>query len=158
MKSGDRESIKVWSDPWILGTQSRKVLSLRLNSPTDLEVGALIDPITSAWNIRLIEQLFLPLERDRILTVPLRSRMPDDMLCWDLEKNGDYSVRSAYTIIFGDEWAKEEVTSLTPSTLWRKIWRATVLPRVKLFQWRACLEALLTRCDIRKRVKEYDGS
>lgn len=47
---GNGESVRVWSDPWVPGTQSRRIISLRGNSPLDLEVGAFINPITRNWN------------------------------------------------------------------------------------------------------------
>ncbi|XP_057246865.1 uncharacterized protein LOC130589575 [Beta vulgaris subsp. vulgaris] len=36
--------------------------------------------------------------------------------------------------------------------VWKVIWSATVLPRVKLFAWRACLDALPTKVGLHRRV------
>lgn len=62
----------------------------------ELEVGALIDPIRKDWNKDLRSQLFLPFEIDCIVSIPLSNRFPEDRLCWDLEKDDIYLVRSAY--------------------------------------------------------------
>lgn len=129
---GNRERIKVWADPSLPGTQSPRVLSPRGGASADLKVGELINPTTCAWNVDLLDQLLLPFERDRILSIPLSMRMPEDVLCWDLERNGQYSVRSAYRALFGDEWASDEVATSNPTLLWRKVWQTKVLPRVKV--------------------------
>lgn len=90
---GNGENIKVWSNPWIPGTQSRKILSPKGDSNSELEVGALINPITRSWNPELVMQLFLPFEQERVMNIPLSPRMPDDIVCLDLQKDGRYSVR-----------------------------------------------------------------
>lgn len=51
MEGGEWERIRVWSDPWIPNTQSRRVLSPRGNSNFNLKVGELINPITSSWKV-----------------------------------------------------------------------------------------------------------
>ncbi|XP_021745647.1 uncharacterized protein LOC110711544 [Chenopodium quinoa] len=48
---------------------------------------------------------------DRILSIPIRGRLPIDRLCWDIEKNGEYSVKSAYRALFDDDWKSEEEAS-----------------------------------------------
>lgn len=59
---GDGENIKIWKDPWIPGTQTRKIISPRGDANEEAEVGVLIDPIRKEWNVELVNQLFLPFE------------------------------------------------------------------------------------------------
>lgn len=95
------------------------------------------------------------------MSIPLSRRLPNDTLCWDLEKSGEYSVRTTYRALFGDEWRREEVAPSNTGSLWKRVWQTKVLPRVKLFVWRACLNALPTRLVISRRVAatydEYCG-
>lgn len=58
----------MWKDVWILGSQSRKVLSPRGEANIEVEVGVLMDLITKSWNEVLLSQLFLPFEVERILS------------------------------------------------------------------------------------------
>ena len=148
------ESIKVWKDAWIPG--SRRVISPIGDANPNLEVGVLINPITRTWDVNLVSQLFLPFEQERVLSIPLSLRFPDDVLCWDLEKDGAYSVRSAYTALVNDEWFINEGASSSTNALWKKIWSAKVMPRVKIFAWRACLEALPTKSGLHRRVAAID--
>lgn len=112
----------------------------------------MIDPIRRDWNVDLVKQLFLPFDVDGILSIPISKRLPDDKLCWDLEKDGIYSVRSAYKMIFSDEWSAGMEPYLTDSKLWKTIWHAEVLLRVKIFVWRACLKALPMCCGLHIRI------
>ncbi|XP_021721482.1 uncharacterized protein LOC110689043 [Chenopodium quinoa] len=44
----------------------------------------------------------------------------------------------------------------SPRVIWKKIWNTNVLPRVKVFMWRACQNALPTRKGIGSRISGYD--
>lgn len=77
--------------------------------------------------MQLVQQLFLPFEHDRVPGILLSARMPDDTICWDLEKNGKYSVRSAYKAIFGDHNAESAAFASDGKVLWSKVWRLRVL-------------------------------
>ncbi|XP_021761424.1 uncharacterized protein LOC110726278 [Chenopodium quinoa] len=74
-------------------SEIRMVLSLRGTASVDLEVRDLIDANTKCWDSVVVSNIFLPLECDRIFSIPLSERLPDDCLCWDLEKDDNYSVR-----------------------------------------------------------------
>lgn len=154
---GDGENIRVWQDPWLPGPQSRCVLSPRGQSPQDLEVGTLICPINKCWKIDLLQQLFLPFEVERILNIPISRKLPEDVMFWELEADGCYSVNSAYRALLGDSAVFHEASPSSESALWQIIRRAKVLPRVKLFAWRACHEALPTRLGLSHRISSMDG-
>lgn len=155
---GNGESIRIWKDAWIPGTQTRKIISPRGNANVDEEVGVLIDPITKSWKEDLVADFFLPFEAARVLSIPISHRLPADTLCWDLEKDGCYSVKSAYNALSNDTWQLNEGPSLCSKDLWNIIWSATVLPRVKLFAWRACLDALPTRLGLHKRMCSMEAN
>lgn len=104
----------------------------------------LIHLISASWKFPLINKLFIPFERERSLSIPISFRLPDDSICWDLEKNGVYSVWSAYRAIFGDYDSENATSSSIMLNIWNKILHANTLPRVKMFVWRACKGALST--------------
>ncbi|XP_021760550.1 uncharacterized protein LOC110725370 [Chenopodium quinoa] len=149
---GDGLDILVWKSPWIPGTSSRKVVSPRGEASEDMRVCDLLQLAAAQWNVPLIDKLFLPFERDRILSIPVSFRLPRDRMCWDLERDGVYSVRSAYRAIFGDVGVEGVASSSSPTSIWKKVWHASTLPRVKIFFWRACLGALPTAKGLHRRV------
>lgn len=138
--------------------QSSKVISPRGSANPDLDVGALIDTISRSWNNQLLAQLFFPFKQEKILSIPISNRFPEDSLCWDHERDGMYTVKSAYRALFDDEWKGNEEAPSCVCNLWKKVWLISVLPRIKIFAWRTCLEALPTIRGLSRRLPDYDGT
>jgi len=62
----------------------------------------LIDQNAKVWNEQLVLQLFATKTAQNILNTPLHQQVQMDKLVWKAEKNGFYSVRSAYRICIED--------------------------------------------------------
>ncbi|XP_074282573.1 uncharacterized protein LOC141607114 [Silene latifolia] len=79
----------------------------------------------------------MPFERERVLSIRLSPNEGDDTWYWGLEKDGEYSVKSAYAMLEGARevdggasvWERER-------WLWNRLWKIPLWPRVKLFFWR----------------------
>jgi hypothetical protein len=59
-------------------------------------VDELISPINGTWDEDLIWSIFLPVDAEKILVIPLSSHLTDDFVAWHKTKNHIFSVRSAY--------------------------------------------------------------
>nr|ABD28710.1 Polynucleotidyl transferase, Ribonuclease H fold [Medicago truncatula] len=77
-----------------------------------------------------------------ILNTPLYSQVQTDSLLWKVEKNGCYSVKSAYRVCVEDVVNNAH---LRKPGYWSGIWRLKVPPRVKKLVWRVCRECFPTR-------------
>lgn len=77
------------------GHQIGMVFSPRRNLSENLRICDLLDTNSGGWNIDKVEHTFLPFKRDRVLSISISNRLPEDGICWDLEKNVKYNVRSA---------------------------------------------------------------
>lgn len=118
----------------------------------DALVSELIDEDTKHWNRGLI---FLCFERNvaqQIINTPLSFRLPPDELVWNWEKDGEYSVRSAYHLLC-DEKARLQPGPSIPhkSKLWKEIWRAPIPSKIRNFMWRLAKNILPTRENIHKK-------
>lgn len=91
-----------------------------------------------------LSQVLLPLMVDQVLSIPISHRLSEDIVCWDSEKDGMFSDRSPYRAMVNDDCFSNEGFSSSSSTIWKKVWRAQVLPRFKASAWRVMLEALST--------------
>ncbi|KAI5668928.1 hypothetical protein M9H77_18781 [Catharanthus roseus] len=67
----------------------------------DAKVSALIDPTTRAWNVEVIKHIFMVRDVEEILKIPLFPAPTEDVLIWHYEKNGEFSVWSAYHMGMG---------------------------------------------------------
>ena len=76
------------------------------------------------------------------MNIPLRSIGGEDVLAWNYEKTGIYSVKSAYRALVTqkEQSALEEGlvmgTSASDEQMWKSLWKLKVLPKVRVFWWR----------------------
>ncbi|XP_074266449.1 uncharacterized protein LOC141589722 [Silene latifolia] len=151
---GDGRSTRIWVDAWIPCSNSGRVLSPCGPGREQLLVADLMDG--NGWREDMVSNLFLPFEQERIRNIRLSTNRPCDEWFWSKEKDGVYSVKSAYRCLAGERkaidwsgvsnWEREK-------WLWNRLWNVPVWPRVKLFFWQLCHEALATRANIATRVR-----
>ncbi|KAK9733189.1 hypothetical protein RND81_04G050000 [Saponaria officinalis] len=83
------------------------------------------------WNTTTVRTVFPSFEAECILAIKLSGKRVTDSLYWAGEKDGEYSVRSAYKLLQGqgDEGLKAS-SSGSNKWVWSYIWKANVLPRL----------------------------
>jgi hypothetical protein len=147
-KIGTGFNIPIIHEPWIGGGSSIPPVGDDMLALQPFSVGHLIDQEVRVWNEPLVRQLFASDMAQSILNTPLYHQIQRDELIWKAEKNGHYSVRSAYRICI------EEVINndhLRKPGYWSGIWRLKVPPRVKNLVWRICRDCFPTRVKLRSR-------
>lgn len=123
-------------------------------------VSSLIEEDTRWWKVNIIHSLFLPSEAEAILRIPLSFNLPEDKLIWTRNKNATFTVESAYYIgkgIVTPNMEGECSSSTLVSQLWRKIWHLQIPPKVRIFGWRACLNAFPTTLNLRRQGMNTSG-
>jgi hypothetical protein len=90
-------------------------------------VSSLIDSNSHCWKQELLEQLFDSTTKEAInkITIPLRPR--NDKIVWLLEKNGLFSVKSAYNLCQNLPNTNQNAVE------WSKIWKLKAHERSKIF-------------------------
>lgn len=147
-KIGSGFDIPIISEPWIGSGSSIPPVGDDMVALQPYSVDNLIDQERKVWNESLIRQLFAVETVQTILNTPLHHQVERDKMIWKAEKNGHYSVRSAYRICV------EEVISndhLRKPGYWSGIWRLKVPPKVKNLVWRICRDCFPTRVKLRSR-------
>ena len=135
-------NIPIFEAPWLcnggcisgLGQSSEVIQHSRIHSLIDFE--------NNSWNYQLISYYFDNDVVQEILKTPLFSQVVEDQLIWKLEKNGHYSVRSAYQLCM-EVIADNSFLHRTGN--WSSIWNLKVPPKVKNLLWRICRGCLPTR-------------
>jgi hypothetical protein len=151
-KIGNGRHVRIWEDKWLPDLQILTHNNSDLPIPPDALVLDLIDAESRQWNKELISACFDRSVAQQIYSIPLSFRLPPDKLIWHWEKNGEYSVRSAYHSLC-DEKARMQPGPSNPqrSKLWKEIWRAPVPNKVRNFMWRLAKDILPTRKNLHKK-------
>lgn len=118
-------------------------------------VGDLIDPNTRTWRVDMINETFWPVDRARILAIPMGALDVEDRRVWHFSKDGKFSVKSCYQFIHSYT-AASRGTSLssgsgTKAMGWNSIWQLKLPPKVRMFLWRTCSNILPTKIELYRR-------
>ncbi|KAK4390205.1 hypothetical protein Sango_2083800 [Sesamum angolense] len=97
--------------------------------------------------------MFWPVDSDIILSIPFSRIGAPDLLIWHYSRSGIFSVRSAYHLACTLELRPSSSSSrVLEQAWWRRVWQAKMPNKVKVFVWRACLNALPTGDNLARRI------
>ena len=89
------------------------------------------------WNETLIRQTFLFHEAEEILGIRIPELEGEDILAWHFEKNGIFSVRSAYKLAAESKSPETCGRSLSADrNIFDAIWKTPVPHKIKIFAWK----------------------
>ncbi|GJN27875.1 hypothetical protein PR202_gb15931 [Eleusine coracana subsp. coracana] len=125
---GDGTQINIWEDQWIPRSNNMKVQTPRGNRVVTT-VDELINPIDGNWDDDLIKSLFPSVDVNRILQIPL-SPGREDLVAWHFNRNGIFSVRSAYHCQwkwkYGHNPHIAQAGGSGASELWKNLWKLKI--------------------------------
>lgn len=148
---GDGRSTNVWQHNWIPRAGLMRPITSLLPDPPRL-VADFIDTTSATWKEQVIRQVFVPVDAEAILKIPLCTRHVEDFWAWAEDPRGRFSVRTVYKMIFrvkmGREAWLEEAENMSNMqgelTGWSSLWRLEVLSKLKVFTWRLAHHSLPT--------------
>ncbi|KAL5808022.1 hypothetical protein ACOSQ3_028713 [Xanthoceras sorbifolium] len=146
---GNGKDIRVFQDPWI-----PRVSTFRPSSSApveDLKVASLISPSFHSWDLAKLDQVFVAADRDSILEIPLSLGDCADSLIWHFDKNGEYSVKSGYRVAAQEKLSLSGSSSSPDSKWWLALWNLNIPPKIKIFIWRVCHNAIPSLCNLCSR-------
>jgi hypothetical protein len=111
------------------------------------KVSELIDQDGRSWDEELIREIFWAGDAERILKIPLAVGMMDDFVSWHHNKNGLFTVRSAYFLEWDHQHGRklrrtQGSTTSSINPLWKTIWSLRVPAKIKIHVWRAVWGAI----------------
>ncbi|KAL0355322.1 UNVERIFIED_CONTAM: putative mitochondrial protein [Sesamum radiatum] len=159
VECGDGSQINVASDPWLPRPPTFKLIASLVSLPPSATVSDLLWDDRS-WNEGLIQGEFTSIDAECILQISTSPAPTLDSLQWHFGPRGAFSVRSAYSLALrGKEEAGSSVVDVLGYTgKWRFIWDAKVPPKVRLFAWRCCKNALPTHRNLVSRGIHIEGN
>ena len=89
---------------------------------------------------------------DAILAIPISTRNFDDYWAWHFERNGKFSICSAYWIMVAignrrGAWLEEAAgpsTRRNEEKSWKQLWNVQVPAKIRMFLWRLARQSLPT--------------
>ncbi|BFG30757.1 hypothetical protein CerSpe_170300 [Prunus speciosa] len=139
---GNGSDIKVWRNRWLPRPTSFEVVTPPIVGLEELKVSSLICEVSQPqWNIQLLTSLFLPLDVEEILRVPLSLRSPPDYLIWHFDRKGNLST--------DPDPPSSSVSGM--AQLWKWVWNAKLPEKIKLCTWCGIHDILPTCCALAKR-------
>ena len=151
---GNGRLIHIWDDKWLSTPTTYKVVSPPQNFDNFPMVSTPIDCDSRRWKVDLLKSLFLPFETRTILNIPISYNLPNDKIIWVGNNRGVFTVKSTYYVTLNMVESSEEGESSYNDSrdhLWKKIWHLHIPSNVRIFAWRACVDALPTMVNLQKR-------
>lgn len=139
---GNVESTYIWGDKWIMDEIPRRPVNKQILIDINLKVSSLIDG-TGNWRIDLLSEFFPPNEVVRIRQMtPANIR---DGFTWAFSKHGAYTVKTGFDLL--SQAKVKPISSLSPRgqfqiALKKRVWKLPMLPKIRMFLWRAISGAL----------------
>ena len=123
----------MWTDYWLDEPGSGHVIYPRRDYLGDVTLDIFIDQGRKVWRTDLVRATFLPLEADKVLSIPISCRDVEDKLCWVLSGDGVFRVKDAYSHALSLNVESSCSSGLDP--IWRRLWKLKVPPKVCEFSW-----------------------
>ncbi|KAK3228943.1 hypothetical protein Dsin_000824 [Dipteronia sinensis] len=136
----DGNNIRVFKDQWLPRPSTFKPITPDPGS--DLRVAELLDRNSSRWDSVKLHQLLLPIDRDIVRSIPVSWIGGHDSLSWHYDRKRCYSVKSGYRLALQRKLQDSASSSSSTQKWWSSLWCLNVPPKVRIFIWRVCLNAI----------------
>jgi hypothetical protein len=140
---GSGTDIPLLNENWLFDASALNVQDTKVSLAVNLSVADVIMPDEKSWNLPLISSLFEPNSVLKIVKTPLYNSVTADKRICHREKDGMYSVKSAYHLCVQEEL---DPIHLKMTGNWNLIWKLKIPPRVKNLLWRICRQCIPTVC------------
>ncbi|XP_030478240.1 uncharacterized protein LOC115695305 [Cannabis sativa] len=133
---GHNSFIDFWCQQWLCG--DGPILHKGVINPLIKNlnlVSDLVDIDSSVWNVRMVEDVFVPDAASMIISSDRNVFPVVDIACWKSSKDGSFSLKAAY-------WDYNKSRFAEKDNLCEKIWLAKIHERFKVFLWKLCQDAL----------------
>ncbi|GJT66702.1 reverse transcriptase [Tanacetum coccineum] len=149
---GNGSNIQFWTQNWVPYQDDFYIRKPRGPFASNALVS---DFITNCeWDLSKL-QFCVHLEEVKFISqIPISSTSLDKIV-WHYEPNGNYTIKSGYyqAILQREVNSKPEASlSSTPNkSLWKQVWNLKTLPKIRMFWWKACSNALATYENLSRR-------
>ena len=152
---GDGRSTQIWRNNWLSRGHGLKPIGPK-RACRLCWVHHLID--NGTWDETAMRRYFFPCDASEIFKIKLLPSSTSDFVAWHYEKNGLFSVQSAYRLAV---WNQDGVGQIGTSSsseqgraVWKKVWSVKVPSKVNVFIWKIVNNGLPTLVNKKHRHLE----
>ncbi|KAG6653325.1 hypothetical protein CIPAW_05G068400 [Carya illinoinensis] len=147
------ETTEIWKDKWLPKPNTYKPQDSIRFLHENTKVSFLIDDYTFQWKRDLVFSMFTKEEVELILKIPISPPFKPDRIFWRCTSSGQFTVKSAYHLLneLEDQTRGQSSNLRTHQAPWTRLWNLNLPNATKTFLWRACLNALPTRANLKRR-------
>lgn len=140
---GNGQKILIWNYRWISELPEPPIPKHGVNDYQNYSYVHQLFTDSGGWNYSLIFHLFEALTARLILRLSIHPQH-EDRLVWTLERNGMFTVKSAYRRMFKEQNNGQSIGPRTQN-FFKRLWKLLLLPRIAQFLWKCLLDILQTR-------------
>ncbi|XP_055960512.1 uncharacterized protein LOC126670817 [Mercurialis annua] len=154
--------ISIRDDPWLPTEFPFKPCILQ-NAPAEVQrVSTLILSARGEWNVELVKKTISESDCAVVLSIPVSKSFTADKLIWHYTRNGIFSVKSCYHLIYDTclDMELQNMGNFGSSTInspdWKFLWTLNCPPKLKHFLWRALTNCLAVKMNLFRRMPSVD--
>jgi hypothetical protein len=148
---GNGRTISLTRDHWIPGVLHQLAQPI-IPIPEDLKLNFLIDEQHKQWKEELVRACYSEENANMILKIPLSHNTCEDFVSWEHNKEGIFTVKSAYMFakseklfLFSSTNGKGGASNIKQITEdWKHIWKVNAPEKMKIVLWRLAHDCLPT--------------
>jgi len=122
-------------DNWIPSQFRIKAIPNNTEALSEATVSSMIDLESKEWNIEKFQNGVAPFFIHKIMSIPIWKTVQDDVIIWPRSKDGSYTVRIGYQLLYEFE-NFDEATSSNPASskaFWNRIWKLNIPNKMRFF-------------------------
>jgi len=137
---GDDRDILFWLDNWIENKSLLDILRLEGNMISNPAAKVCEFIRNKQWNVRLLAQTINNSAIvQKIIGIPIPFTEVKDSFCWGLNSSSSFSTKTTTWLGHGSHLLED------PPWPFKWIWKIDTMPKIKIFIWQMCLNALPVR-------------
>lgn len=132
---GNRQSISIFSDPWLRGKSDFCVENHHVNNASTAKVCEYFRPNAKEWDVNKVEQTFQEDDVRCILQVRIPRNHVQDRVAWMATNDGRYTAKSGYHFWYNRNF---DMSNEIESKGWNRLWKLQIPHKTKLILWHFC--------------------
>lgn len=136
-KIGNGEATKVWDDSWLPDKENGFVTTVMPDQLQGITVASFMIPEERRWDMEVVNDICNSRDVELIKRIPIPLMDRRDSWYWMLEDNGEFTVKSCYRWLQGENDGSYRL-------FWNKLWSLRMPHKVTNFIWRVSKGCLPT--------------